>query len=129
MPSRILKENIEIIYGRIKEKAPPHHFEFHDPFWVLITTILSHRTKDEVTDPAARRLFEQYKDPGGLSSAKQEDVERLINKVGFYKVKAERVIQAARIILEHYGGNVPVNADDLMKIPGVGRKTANVVLG
>ncbi len=128
MPSRILKENIEIIYGRIKEKAPPHHFEFQDPFWVLITTILSHRTKDEVTDPAARRLFEQYKDPGGLSSAKQEDVERLINKVGFYKVKAERVIQAARIILEHYGGNVPVNADDLMKIPGVGRKTANVVL-
>ena len=128
MPSRILKENIEIIYGRIKEKAPPHHFEFQDPFWVLITTILSHRTKDEVTDPAARRLFEQYKDPGGLSSAKQEDVELLINKVGFYKVKAERVIQAARIILEHYGGNVPVNADDLMKIPGVGRKTANVVL-
>ena len=128
MPSRILKENIEIIYGRIKEKAPPHHFEFHDPFWVLITTILSHRTKDEVTDPAARRLFERYKDPGGLSSAKQEDVERLINKVGFYNVKAERVIQAARIILEHYGGNVPVNADDLMKIPGVGRKTANVVL-
>jgi endonuclease-3 len=128
MPSRILKENIEIIYERIKEKAPPHHFEFQDPFWVLITTILSHRTKDEVTDPAARRLFERYKDPNGLSSAKQEDVERLINKVGFYKVKAERVIQAARIIKEHYGGNVPVNADDLMKIPGVGRKTANVVL-
>lgn len=128
MAGRILKQNIETIYERIKEKAPPHHFEFHDPFWVLITTILSHRTKDEVTDPAARRLYERYRDPDGLSSAKQEDVEQLINKVGFYKVKAERVIQAAKIIKNNFNGRVPMNPDDLMKIPGVGRKTANVVL-
>ena len=128
MQTRILKQNIEIIFERIKENAPPHHFEFEDPFWVLITTILSHRTKDEVTDPAARRLFDRYKDPEGLSSAKQEDVERLINKVGFYKVKSERVIRAAGIIRNDFNGKVPMNVDDLMKIPGVGRKTANVVL-
>lgn len=116
------------VFSLISSQAPPHHFEFHDPFWVLITTILSHRTKDEVTDRAARNLFERFGDCYGLAHARYEDVLSAISRVGFSKVKASRVIGAAKIILEKYNGQVPASIDELTSIPGVGRKTANVVL-
>ncbi len=116
------------IYDLIRKQSPPHHFEFSDPFWVLITTIMSHRTKDEVTDPAARRLHDRYADCNGLSEASYDDVYEAISKVGFARVKAERVINAARIIKEQFGGEVPESIEDMMTIPGIGRKTANVVL-
>lgn len=122
------REQFDEVYRLIKEQSPPHHFEFSDPFWVLITTILSHRTKDEVTDPAARRLHDRYHDSRGLESADYDEVYGAISKVGFAKVKAERVIGAARIINEKFGGEVPENIEDMMTIPGIGRKTANVVL-
>lgn len=122
------REQFGEMYRLIREQSPPHHFEFSDPFWVLITTIMSHRTKDEVTDPAARRLQEKYHDSVGLASADYEDVYEAISKVGFARVKAERVIGAARIINEKFGGKVPENIEDMMTIPGIGRKTANVVL-
>ncbi len=122
------KETFPEIYERVKEQSPDHHFEFSDPFWVLITTIMSHRTKDEVTDKAARNLHDRYSDSKGLSSAEYDEVYSLISKVGFAKVKAERVINAARIIEEDFSGSVPDNIEDLTTIPGVGRKTANVVL-
>ena len=112
----------------IQSQSPPHHFEFHDPFWVLITTIMSHRTRDEVTDAAARNLFNKYGDSEHLSKADYQDVLKLIGNVGFMTVKAQRVIDAARIVEEKFGGNVPDSMEDLMTIPGVGRKTASVVL-
>jgi len=99
------------VYSSIRKQAPPHHFEFHDPFWVLITTIMSHRTKDEVT-----------------AGARYEDVLAIISRVGFSRVKAARVIEAARIIVDDFHGNVPPSLEELTRIPGVGRKTANVVL-
>ncbi|EQD75099.1 endonuclease III, partial [mine drainage metagenome] len=105
-----------------------HHFEFTDPFWVLIATILSHRTKDEVTDAAARSLYNRYHDAHGLAAASEEEVLGLIRKVGFSRVKTPRIINASRIILERFGGSVPTTVDDLVTIPGVGRKTANVVM-
>lgn len=116
------------IYSGIRSQAPPHHFEFHDPFWVLITTMMSHRTKDEVTDAAARSLYQRYRDAAGLAGANYEDVLKLISRVGFSKVKARRVIEAARTITEKYGGRVPSSMEELITIGGVGRKTANVVL-
>ncbi len=125
---KYFRENIPEIYRRMKQQAPPHHFEFHDPFWVLITTMLSHRTKDEVTDSAARALFEKYSDCKSLSHASYEDVLAIIEKVGFKTAKARRIIQAADIICRNYGGSVPASREELMEIPGVGRKTANVVL-
>ena len=121
-------ETFPEIYERIKGQTPPHHFEFKDPFWVLITTIMSHRTKDEVTDRAARNLFEKYGDAATLSRAKYDEVLPLISKVGFSKVKAGRVIETARIIVKDFHGNVPDEMEKLTSIPGVGRKTANVVL-
>ena len=121
-------ETFPHIYESIRSQSPPHHFEFHDPFWVLITTIMSHRTKDEVTDVAARRLSDRYHDARGLSVAGYEEVLELISKVGFSKTKAKRVIDAAGIIIDKFGGKVPSSLEELTSIPGVGRKTANVVL-
>ncbi|MGC8515497.1 MAG: endonuclease III domain-containing protein [Thermoplasmata archaeon] len=128
MAKAVIKANIRTIYSRIVEQSPDHHFEFSDPFWVLITTILSHRTKDEVTDAAARGLYNRYTNAEGLASASEEDVLEIIRKVGFSTVKAPRIINAARIILIDYAGKVPSNLNDLTRIKGVGRKTANVVL-
>jgi endonuclease-3 len=128
MTKAVIRANIRTIYSRIMEQSPDHHFEFSDPFWVLITTILSHRTKDEVTDAAARALYNVYGNAEGLASASGEDVLKIIRKVGFSSVKARRIINAARIVLNVYGGKVPFTIDELMSIDGVGRKTANVVL-
>lgn len=116
------------IFTRIRQQTPEHHFEFSDPFWVLITTIMSHRTKDEVTDKAARNLYDRYGNSRALASADYDEVLSLISKVGFSKVKAQRVIEAARIIEEDFSGMVPDTLEELTVIPGVGRKTANVVL-
>ncbi len=128
MNLKTARETFPAIYAGIKSQSPPHHFEFKDPFWVLITTIMSHRTKDEVTDVAARNLYNRYADATGLSQAKYEDVYGLISRVGFATVKARRVIDAAAIIRDRYGGKVPDTVEELTVIPGVGRKTANVVL-
>ncbi len=128
MNLKAAKESFPAIYEGIKSQSPPHHFEFKDPFWVLITTIMSHRTKDEVTDDAARKLHVRYTDANGLSKARYEDVLELISRVGFRTVKAKRVIDAAGIIVNDFGGKVPDTIEELTVIPGVGRKTANVVL-
>ena len=128
MNLKTAKETFPAIYAGIRSQSPPHHFELNDPFWVLITTIMSHRTKDEVTDVAARNLYNRYADAKGLSQAKYEDVYGLISRVGFATVKARRVIDAAAIIMDRYSGKVPDTVEELTVIPGVGRKTANVVL-
>lgn len=126
--SRYYREAFPAIYAGVKGQAPLHHFEFSDPFWVLITTMLSHRTKDAVTDHAARGLFNRYSDCKALAAADYEEVRSIIVKVGFSTAKARRIIDAARIIVERYNGITPRSRDQLMEIPGVGRKTANVVL-
>lgn len=128
MNKKTARETFPEIYRRIRSQSPEHHFEFRDPFWVLITTIMSHRTKDEVTDKAARDLYEKYGDAPSLSRARYDDVLALISKVGFSKVKAQRVIDTAGIIVNRFSGNVPDSLENLTTIPGVGRKTANVVL-
>ncbi|MHB1439415.1 MAG: endonuclease III domain-containing protein [Cuniculiplasma sp.] len=122
------RTQITEIINLMKRQSPPHHFEFMDPFWVLITTIMSHRTKDEVTDSAARGLYKKYSDCMGLSEAKYEDVLDIIQKVGFKTVKAGRVIEAAKYLREKYNCTVPESLEALTEIKGVGRKTANVVL-
>jgi len=99
-----------------------------DPFKVLIATILSHRTRDEKTAEAAKNLFKHYASAGDLSKAKPEEIVPLIKSVGFYNVKGKRIIEVARIINDNYGGKVPDSLDELLKIPSVGRKTANCVL-
>jgi len=100
----------------------------HDPWAVLVSTILSLRTKDEVTLAASKRLLEKTPTPAELNSKKQETIEKLIYPVGFYRNKAASLKKIAKILLEQYKGNVPSSMDELLALPGVGRKTANLVL-
>jgi len=99
-----------------------------NPFKVLIGTILSHRTRDERTAEATERLFRRFKSADELAEARADEVMELIRGVGFYRVKSPRLIEVARIIKEQYGGRVPDTLEELLKLPSVGRKTANCVL-
>ena len=99
-----------------------------DPFKVLIATILSHRTRDEATKVAADNLFRVYSSAEKLAEADPKQIEQLIKPVGFYRVKARRIIEVSKIICERFGGVVPDDLEALMSLPSVGRKTANCVL-
>ena len=99
-----------------------------NPFRVLITTILSQRTRDENTDQAAAALFAVYKTPREIANAPTEEIESLIKKAGFFRVKAKRVKEVSRIIHEDYDDVVPDDIEELLGLPGVGRKTANCVI-
>ena len=105
-----------------------HEAETGGPFSILIGTILSARTKDESTTKVVKELFKRYKDAKALANAKLKDVEKIIKPIGFYHVKAKRIIEVASIINSKYKGKVPDILDELVALPGVGRKTANCVL-
>lgn len=99
-----------------------------DPFKILIGTVMSHRTRDESTAKANERLFAVYHNPQELASADPKRVKELIRSVGFYNVKTRNVIRVSKQIVDEFGGKVPDNLEDLLKIHAVGRKTANCVL-
>ena len=98
------------------------------PFQVLISTVLSLRTKDEVTAAASKRLFARADTPEAMVRLSPRTIEKLIYPVGFYKTKAGRLIEISRLILEQHGGLVPADLETLLTLPGVGRKTANLVM-
>jgi endonuclease-3 len=98
------------------------------PFEVLVSTLLSLRTKDEVTGEAARRLLGVARTPEAMVKLKPKKIEDLIYPVGFYPTKAKRLLSISRILLDRYGGKVPDTLEALTALPGVGRKTANLVL-
>jgi endonuclease III len=99
-----------------------------DPFQVLISTMLSAQTRDAVTHAASLRLFSVASTPRTIAALTVARIERLIYPVSFYRNKAHHVRDAARQILERYRGRVPDTMEDLLTLPGVGRKTANLVL-
>ena len=99
-----------------------------DPFHILVSTILSLRTKDEVTRQAATRLLGKAQSPQELLLLPEEDIARLIFPVGFYKTKARTLRQICRDLIDQYEGKVPDDLEELLKLKGVGRKTANLVL-
>lgn len=99
-----------------------------DPFKILIGTILSARTRDEVTTAVIKALFSRFKNPEELSRANLSDIKKLIQRIGFYNVKASRLKEVSQLIIKKYNGEVPSNLNDLLTLPGVGRKTANCVL-
>ena len=113
---------------RITALQDLHDAEDHGPFGILIGTILSARTKDESTTRIVKELFKVYKNSKQLANAKIKDVEKIIKSIGFYHVKAKRIIDVAKIIETKYKGIVPDNLEKLIELPGVGRKTANCVL-
>ncbi len=105
-----------------------HEAETGGPFSILIGTILSARTKDETTTKVVNVLFSKYKNDKALANAKLKDVEKIIKSIGFYHIKAKRIIEVSKIINSKYKGKVPDNLEKLVELPGVGRKTANCVL-
>lgn len=106
----------------------PRRYEERDPFRVLISTVLSQRTRDENTDRASKQLFKVFPDVYSLARAESHKLYDLIRSSGMYRQKAERIVQIARILVQKYDGRVPNNREELVKLPGVGRKTANIVL-
>jgi len=98
------------------------------PYRSLVFTILSARTKDANTIKVCKKLFKEYPTVKKLASADRKKVEKLIYGIGFYKQKSKYIINAAKMIVDEFNGKLPDNIDDLSRLPGVGRKTANILL-
>ncbi|KAA0007757.1 MAG: endonuclease III [Thermoplasmata archaeon] len=129
---------VDDIFGLLREEmkrfSPPvvSHLQWkrirQTPFTVLVSCILSLRTKDEVTAEASVRLLKRYDTPEKLSKLSVEEIESLIYPVGFYHTKARRLKEIAKTLVESYDGRVPDSFEELLKLRGVGRKTANIVM-
>ena len=131
MKDETIHRVIEILrkeVAALREPAVTQVSRQRDPYKVLISCIISLRTKDEVTRESSKRLFKAAGDPETMSSLSQSRVEKLIYPAGFYRVKAKNIRDISRKIAVEYGGTVPDEIDELLKFPGVGRKTANLVV-
>ncbi|GAA4086712.1 MULTISPECIES: endonuclease III [Actinomadura] len=102
---------------------------FADPFQLLIATVLSAQTTDVRVNQTTPALFAKYPGPEDLAAADPEDVERILKPLGFFRAKTRSVMGLSAVLCERFGGAVPRTLDELVTLPGVGRKTANVVLG
>jgi endonuclease III len=128
----IIKKIYSILKTEFKKNKVPVvdliEIQTKDPFKVLVTTILSSRTKDQTTLSAAKRLFDVVKNLDDLEKISVKNIEKLIYPVGFYKIKARNLKKLPFVIKSLFGGKIPQTIEDLLKLPGVGRKTANLVL-
>ena len=115
---------------RLREAYPAATELAHEnPFQLLIATILSAQTTDKMVNLVTPKLFVRYPTAFDLAAADPTEVEAIVKPTGFYRVKARRIIAASRKLVELFGGEVPASMEGLLKIPGIGRKTANVILG
>jgi len=102
---------------------------FQTPFQLLVATILSAQCTDVRVNLVTPELFRRFPGPGDLASAPREDVEELIRSTGFFRNKARSIQEAARVLIAEFGGELPRSLEEMTRLPGVGRKTAKVVLG
>ncbi len=115
---------------RLREAYPAATELSHEnPFQLLIATILSAQTTDKMVNLVTPKLFARYPTAFDLAAANPAEVEEIVKPTGFYRVKARRIIAASRKLVELFGGEVPASMEGLLQIPGIGRKTANVILG
>jgi len=119
------------VYERLLAQYPDVHctLDYKNPFQLLIMTILAAQSTDARVNVVARNLFKQYKRPADFVAAPVEEVEVAIHSCGFYRAKARNIKKACADLVEKHGGEVPGTLEDLVQLAGVGRKTANVVLG
>ena len=127
------KQDAARIYSLLVKRYPdarerPETVARGTPFEVLILTILSAQTTDKAVLKVKTPLFSKYPTPAKLAKAKVADVETIIHSLGYYHAKAKNIIAASQTLLDHFSGSVPVTMDELLTIPGVGRKTANIVM-
>lgn len=103
--------------------------DFDSPFQLLVVTVLSAQTTDKRVNAVRPTLFAAYPDPPSMAAAAREDLERIIGPLGFFRAKTESLLKLSQALVERYDAEVPPRLEDLVTLPGVGRKTANVVLG
>jgi len=103
--------------------------DFETPFQLLVATVLSAQCTDKRVNSVTPRLFKKYGTPKKMAGASIHDIESIIESLGFFRVKARHLKELSEILMHEYSGEVPPIQDELVKLPGVGRKTANVVLG
>lgn len=119
------------IFDFLAREYPDAHCEldFHSPFELAVATILSAQTTDERVNSVTPGLFGKYPDARALAAARQEDVEEIIRSTGFFRNKAKSIVGFARGVVAEHDGEIPASMEALSALPGVGRKTANVILG
>jgi endonuclease III len=119
------------IYDRLAKHYPDARcaLDFKTPFQLLVATILSAQCTDKRVNMVTPALFKKYRTPAALASAKSEELEELIKSTGFFRNKTKSLIGMSAAVTERHAGKIPDELDALVKLPGVGRKTANVVLG
>ncbi len=103
--------------------------DFDNPFQLLVVTVLSAQTTDKRVNAVRPTLFAAYPDPEAMAAAERADLEQIIGPLGFFRAKTESLLKLSQALVERYDGEVPPRLEDLVTLPGVGRKTANVVLG
>lgn len=125
------KKRMSIILDVLSKKYPDIkiQLDFENPFELLIATILSAQCTDARVNLVTKELFKKYKSPEDYIKINSEELEQDIFSTGFYKAKAKNIKGACQKIIDTFNGKVPENMEDLLTLPGVGRKTANVVLG
>jgi endonuclease III len=118
-------------YRRLSAMYPDAHcaLDHDDPYQLLVATILSAQCTDKRVNMVTPDLFERYPGPGALADADQDELEDAIRSTGFFRNKTKSLLGMARAVVERHGGNIPDSMEELTQLPGVGRKTANVVLG
>jgi endonuclease-3 len=128
---KALKAHAAVILERLLAEYPDAHcaLDFTNAFELLAATILSAQCTDKRVNMVTPALFARYPDAAALAAAKPEDVEEIIKSTGFFRAKAKSLIGMATGLVERHGGDVPAEMAALVTLPGVGRKTANVILG
>jgi len=117
--------------ARLAEQHPTAHCELNhrSPFELIVSVILSAQTTDVGVNKATPKLFARFPDPASLAAVEPLEVEPYVSTLGFFRMKSKALVGLARALVERHGGRVPRSMEELVKLPGVGRKTANVVLG
>lgn len=129
MPKQKIAREIAKTVTTLKKRFPaPAWSEKETPWRCLLFTVLSARSRDEQTEKVFQRLIKKYPTPHTLAKAKPKDVMPIISGIGLYRNKARNVVALAKAIVTQHGGRVPRNYEELVKLPGVGTKTANCVL-
>ena len=128
--SRLKKTEIQEVINIMEKLYPEAGCEliFEDKFQLLITVVLSAQTTDKSVNNISPLLFSKYPDAESMAKGNQSDLEQILKSIGMYRTKSKNIIALSRMLMEEYEGRVPGDYEELIKLPGVGRKTANVVL-
>jgi endonuclease-3 len=124
------KENLSEILNRLKKEYPHPQTALHfsDPFQLLVATILSAQATDVLVNKITENLFKKYKTVNDYAKVSLETLQKDVSSINFYKTKAKNIQASAKIIIENFGSKVPKTMEELVSLPGVARKTANIVL-